>query len=313
MQSVRKPMDGFGAGIMVLLCVVLGLHQVALKAAAPDIAPVLQIGLRSGISALLICLVIAWQREGFSLRDGTLKPGLFLGAVFSVEFFFVAEGLRYTSASHMSVFLYTAPVFTALMLHRRLPTERLRLHQWFGIGISFLGIVVAFAGGLVHTGFNLRVLWGDFLGILGGIAWAGTTVIVRSTKLSEAPPTRTLLYQLAAAFVLLLTYAVGSGQAGKVSFTPLAVGSVLFQAVVITFAVYLAWFSLLRRYHAAQLSAFMFMSPLFGVSFGVLLLHDPIDVFFAVGAVMVLTGITLASRQQPFKPPTPPPVTASRR
>lgn len=302
MQTVRKPMDGFGAGIMVLLCVVLGLHQVALKAAAPDIAPVLQIGLRSGISALLICLVIAWQRDGLTLRDGTLKPGLFLGSVFSLEFFFVAEGLRYTSASHMSVFLYTAPIFTALTLHRMLPSERLRPHQWLGIGISFLGIVVAFAGGLIHTGINLRVLWGDFLAILGGIAWAGTTIIIRTTSLANAPSTKTLLYQLVAAFVLLLTYAVGSGQAGQVSITRLAVGSLLFQAVVITFAVYLAWFSLLRRYHASQLSSFLFMTPLFGVSFGVLLLNDPLDVSFAAGAVLVLTGITLASRQQPFRP-----------
>jgi drug/metabolite transporter (DMT)-like permease len=297
---------------MVLLCIILGLHQVALKAAAPAIAPVLQIGLRSGISALLICLVIAWQREGFSLRDGTLKPGLFLGAVFSLEFFFVAEGLRYTSASHMSVFLYTAPIFTALILHRLLPSERLRTHQWLGIGISFFGIVVAFAGGLLHTGINSRVLWGDFLAILGGISWAGTTIIIRTTRLSNAPSTKTLLYQLTAAFVLLLTYAVGSGQTAQVSFTPLAVGSVLFQAVVITFAVYLAWFSLLRRYHASQLSAFLFMTPLFGVSFGVLLLNDPLDPFFAVGALLVLTGITLASRQQPFKPATQPPATTSQ-
>jgi drug/metabolite transporter (DMT)-like permease len=212
----------------------------------------------------------------------------------------------------MSVFLYTAPIFTALILHRLLPSERLRTHQWLGIGISFIGIVIAFAGGLLHTGINSRVLWGDFLAILGGISWAGTTIIIRTTSLANAPPTRTLLYQLTAAFVLLLTYAVGSGQAARMTFTPLAVGSVLFQAVVITFAVYLAWFSLLRRYHASQLSAFLFMTPLFGVSFGVLLLNDPLDPFFAVGALLVLIGITLASRQQPFKPATPTPATTSQ-
>lgn len=300
MPSERKPMDGYGAGVMVLLCAILGLHQVALKAAAPDIAPVLQVALRSGISAILICLVIVWRHESFSLRDGTCKPGILLGIVFSLEFFCVAEGLRYTSASHMSVFLYTAPLFTALMLHRRLPSEHLRPHQWLGIVISFIGIIVSFAGGLFHTGVNVQVVWGDFLGILGGVAWAGTTVVVRSSKLSEAPPTRTLLYQLVAAFVLLLPYAVISGSAGRATFTALAVSSILFQGIVISCAVYLAWFSLMRRYHAAQLSAFMFMSPLFGVSFGVLLLHDPLEVSFAVGAVMVLIGITLASRQRPI-------------
>ena len=300
MQTVRKAMDGTGAGIMILLCMILGLHQVAIKAAAPDIAPILQIALRSGISALLIIIVIACRREGFHLNDSTLVPGCILGIVFSAEFLFVAEGLRYTSASHMAVFLYTAPIFTALTLQRFIPAERLRRHQWLGIGMAFCGVAVAFAGGMLRSGVNSQVLLGDFLAILGGVAWAGTTVIIRTTRLSEAPATKTLLYQLVAAFVLLMAYAVGSGQAGNVSFTRLGVGSVLFQAVVITFAVYLAWFSLLRRYHASQLSAFLFMTPLFGVSFGVLLLHDPIDVSFAAGAVLVLAGITLASRQQPF-------------
>jgi drug/metabolite transporter (DMT)-like permease len=40
---------------------------------------------------------------------------------------------------------------------------------------------------------------------------------------------------------------------------------------------------------------FSFMSPLFGVTFGILVLHEPVDVFFAVGAALVLAGITVVS------------------
>jgi len=60
-----------------------------------------------------------------SLRDGSLWPGLTVGVLFALEFLLVAEGLRHTSASHMVVFLYTAPIFAALGLHWRLPAERL--------------------------------------------------------------------------------------------------------------------------------------------------------------------------------------------
>lgn len=298
MSLARRSLDGTGITVMIVLCIVLGLHQVAIKGAAPFIAPLLQIALRSGISALLIGLVILWRREGFPVRDGTLIPGLFLGVVFSIEFFFVAQGLRYTTAAHMSVFLYTAPIFTALALHRLLAAERLQRHQWFGIGLAFCGIVAAFAGGLLTTGVNLRIVKGDVLGILGGAFWAATTVIVRCTKLAEASATRTLLYQLVIAFVLLLTFSVVSGQARPVM-VPIAWGSVLFQAIVITFAAYLTWFSLLRRYNASQLSAFMFLSPLFGVTFGVLLLHETVDWSFGLGTLLVLAGITLVSRQRP--------------
>ena len=296
MALERKQMDGAGAAIMVFLCAVLGLHQVAIKAAAPDIAPILQIALRSGISALLVGLVVVRGKERFTLRDGTLGPGLLLGIVFSLEFLLVAEGLRFTSASHMSLFLYTAPIFTSLALHRMIPAERLRRHQWFGIAVAFAGIVLAFAGGALKTGISPGILWGDLLAVLGGLVWASTTVIIRCSRLADAPSTKTLLYQLVAAFFILLVYAVLSGQADSFTMTGLAWTSLLFQGVVVTFAVYLAWFSLLRRYNASQLSVFLFLSPLFGVSFGVLLLHETIDLFFAAGAVLVLIGISLVSR-----------------
>ena len=83
--------------------------------------------------------------------------------------------------------------------------------------------------------------------------------------------------------------------------TGIAWASILFQGVVITFASYLAWFALLRRYLASRLSVFSFMSPLFGVSFGVLLLRETIDISFAFGAILVLTGITLVSRAHLFR------------
>jgi drug/metabolite transporter (DMT)-like permease len=292
-SSPRSNVDARGAGIMVVLCAVLGLHQVVIKLAAPDMAPILQIALRSGLSALLLILWMLWRRERFDLGGATLPAGLLVGTVFAVEFIFVAEGLRFTTASHMAVFLYTAPIFTALALHLLLPAERLRRHQWLGIALAFLGIVAAFAGGLLHTGIDRQLLWGDCLAVLAGVAWASTTVIIRCSKLADAPATRTLLYQLIAACVLLLGYAGLSGQAGRFSLTPRAWGSILFQGVVITFAVYLAWFSLLRRYHASQLSVFLFMTPLFGVSFGVLILHDPIDRSFALGSLLVLGGLAL--------------------
>ena len=295
MSVERKALDGFGAGCMIVLCLVLGLHQVAIKAAAHDMAPIVQIALRSGISAVLVGVVMVLGKQPFRLK-GTLAAGLLAGVLFAVEFAMVAEGLRYTSASHMSVFLYTAPIFTSLSLHWLQPAERLRTIQWSGILLAFFGIALAFTGGTLQAGFTAQVLWGDFLALSAGVLWAATTVLIRCSKLATAPPTMTLLYQLLVACCLLPCYAVFSGQATHFSLTGLVWGSVLFQGVMVSFASFLAWFSLLRRYNVSQLSAFLFLSPLFGVSFGVLLLHETVDLFFVAGAVLVLMGITLVSR-----------------
>jgi uncharacterized membrane protein len=139
-----KTLDGQAMLIMLLLCMTWGLQQVVLKAAAPDIAPLLQLALRSGIAALLVGLLMLVRGERLSLHEGTWRPGLLVGLLFALEYLFVGEGLRHTSASHMVVFLYTAPIFAALGLHWKLPVERLQLFQWVGILLAFSGIVIAF-------------------------------------------------------------------------------------------------------------------------------------------------------------------------
>lgn len=113
----RKPIDTQAAGLMLLLCSIWALQQVLLKAAAVDITPMMQVALRSGMSAVLVWLLMRWRGERLDLGGRDLKPGLLVGLLFAVEFLFVAEGIRHTTASHAAVFLYTAPIFVALALH----------------------------------------------------------------------------------------------------------------------------------------------------------------------------------------------------
>ncbi|PWB30205.1 EamA family transporter [Pseudomonas sp. SDI] len=297
MSASRQNTDAFALQVMLGLCLIWGIQQVMIKWAAADIAPVMQAATRSGIAALLVGLLICW-RGGWEQVGATWRGGLLAGSLFGLEFFFIAEGLQLTSAAHMSVFLYTAPVFTALGLHFMLPSERLRPLQWLGILLAFGGIAVAFAGGLSLDDLDTRMLMGDALGVLAGAAWGATTVVVRGSRLSDAPATLTLFYQLLVGFVGLLLIAALSGQISHVTLTPVSIASVLFQALVVSFFSYLTWFWLLRRYLASNLAVFSFITPLFGVTFGVLLLDEPLSLNFIFGAVCVLVGITLVSAEQ---------------
>lgn len=281
---------------MFLLCLIWGLQQVALKAAAADIAPIFQVALRSGIAAILVGLLMIFRGERMSLSDGTWRPGLAVGSLFALEYLFVGEGLRHTSASHMVVFLYTAPVFAALGLHWKLKVERLQLFQWVGILLAFAGIVMAFFGRSQQpvSGPPANILWGDFLGLLAGISWGATTVVIRCSSLARTSATQTLLYQLVGAFLLLMLAAVGLGQTDFHS-TRLAWGSLLFQSLIVSFASFLVWFWLLTKYLASRLGVFSFMTPLFGIAFGVWLLNEPLESSFLAGAMLVIAGIVLVS------------------
>ena len=119
-------------------------------------------------------------------------------------------------------------------------------------------------------------------------------MVVRCSRLAAAPATQTLLYQLLAAFVLLLGAAFATGQA-HFNPTPMVWVSLLFHSVVVSFASFLLWFWLLRKYLASRLGVFSFMTPLFGMVLGAWLLHEPIETRFLIGAVPVLLGIVLVS------------------
>jgi drug/metabolite transporter (DMT)-like permease len=115
--------------------------------------------------------------------------------------------------------------------------------------------------------------------------------------MTEATTTLTraaLLYQLVGAFVLLLIAAIVLGQTG-LKHTPMVWSNLAFQVVVVSFASFLVWFWLLRQYVASQLGVFSFMTPLFGVAFGVWLLNEPMEPGFVGGAALVLLGIVLVS------------------
>ncbi|WP_435103547.1 DMT family transporter [Arhodomonas sp. AD133] len=286
----RRGLDGRATGLMTLFCVALGLQQVAIKAVAGDVPPLVQIALRSAIAAILVW-ALAHSRGQAIFERSRLGPGALVGLGFTFEFVFVALGLNYTLASHMVVFLYTAPVFAALGLHFLVPGEQLAPRHWIAVALAFAGMVIAIAPNSTDDDNALYIVAGDALGVLAGISWAATTLAVRTTRLSEAPALQTLFYQLLTAAALLLPITWLVGDLGAARATPEAIASLGFQTLIVSFAALLLWFALLRRYLASRLGILSFLSPLFGVAFGALLLGEPISLNFMVGGAAILAGI----------------------
>jgi drug/metabolite transporter (DMT)-like permease len=293
MSNDRKPLDATAFGTMVLCTALWGFQQVAIKLAAHDVSLVLQAGIRSIIAALLL---LVWARaRGIALfrRDGTLLPGVAAGLLFGGEFVFIYAGLGHTTASHMIVFIYLAPVVAALGLHLFVRGEHLVRGQWLGVLLSFAGVALAFANGFAAG--REATLLGDLFGVIGAVLWGATTVLVRASKLAAITATKTLFYQLAVSALMLPVASALMGEPGVVALTPLSLASLAYQGVVVAFASYLAWFWLLTRYLAARLSVFSFLTPLFGVLFGVAILDEPLTPAFGAAAVLVGAGIVLVN------------------
>jgi len=289
----RKPLDATAFGLMTVLCMLWGFQQVTIKVAAPDVSLVMQAGIRS---ILATALLLVWaQARGIPLfeRDGTLAAGIGAGLLFAFEFVLIYAGLAYTAASRMIVFIYTTPCWTALMLPFFIPVERLSARQWIGVLAAFGGIVAAFAEGF--TSAKGETFVGDLFGVIAAFLWAATIVLIRATRLARASATKTLFYQLAVSAAVLPVVSVALGEPGVVRWTPLAIAILAFQGVIVAFASYLVWFWLLTKYLAARLSVLSFLTPLFGVLFGAVLLGERITPAFLAAALAVAGGIVLVN------------------
>lgn len=293
-SSVARPLDALAAALAVVLCLSWGFNQVAVKLALPEIPPLIQAAFRSTFGALI---VVAWARaRGVKLMDfdGTLVPGIVAGVLFGLEFLLIYRGLVWTSASRASLFLYTAPFFVVIGARWLLPGDPFDRWQWAGLLLSFAGMVAAF--GVPTPGGNPQMLIGDLMVLFAGAAWAATTLVIKATRLVRASYEKILLYQLIVSAPMLALCARLFGERVVEPPSAVALGSLVYQTVWVVAVTFLAWFALIQRYSGSRLSVFTFLTPLFGIAAGHVVLGDPLTPAFALAALLVVAGLVLVNR-----------------
>ena len=295
---IRKPhLDSLAIGLLVVCCAFWGFQQILIKTAVAEVPPLWQASIRFWGATLLLWL---WCRSrGVALfeRDGTLGAGLLAGLLFAGEFCGIYLGLMHTSASRLTVFLYTSPFVVALLLPRVVPGETLRRIQWIGLTIAFAAVALAFSEGFLHHSPVAGQWKGDALGLAAGLMWGLTTLTLRATKLAAVSAEKTLFYQVAVTAAVAPLISLFLGETWGFDYSATAWTSIGLQTVVGAFASYLTWMWMLRHYPATQMSTFTFLTPVFALVFGVALLGEPLTWQLVVALAGVAAGIVLVSRR----------------
>jgi drug/metabolite transporter (DMT)-like permease len=301
-RPAGRPLSAGAIALMLMLCLSWGFNQIAVKLALPDIPPMLQALIRSA-GALPLMFIVGSLRGGkFFERDGSLGPGLIAGVLFGVEFVLVFTGLVFTSASRAVVFLYTAPFFVALGSYQFLG-ERLSASQWSGLGLSFAGVALAI--GVPQPNVDAKVLLGDLLVVGGGALWAATTLIAKGTRLRNAAPEKALGYQIAVSIPILGAASWLSGETMTHWPSTLSVSLMAYQAIWVVGCTFVIWFAMVKVYSPSKLSAFTFITPLFGVVAAYFILRDTLTLAFGAAALLVIAGLYLVNKADPKIVPDP--------
>ena len=297
----KTHLDSLAIGLLIVCCAFWGLQQILIKTTVTEVPPLWQATVRMVGAVALLWLWCAVRHVPLFERDGTLWPGLLAGLLFAGEFAGIYLGLQHTSASRLTVFLYTAPFWVSLLLPRWVPAERLRGFQWLGLFIAFAGVVLAFSEGFGHMSSSQLI--GDGMALAAGMLWGLTTLTLRTTRLATASAEKTLFYQVAVTAAVCPLLSLALGETWGFSYSAWAWTSIGLQTVVGAFASYLTWMWLLRHYPATQMSSFTFLTPLFALIFGVALLKEPLTLQLVVALIGVALGIVLVNRRPAVQRP----------
>jgi drug/metabolite transporter (DMT)-like permease len=292
----KTRLDSLAIVLLIGCCAFWGFQQILIKFASREIPPLWQASMRMWGATVLLLLWCRLLGVPLFQRDGSLPGGLLAGLLFAGEFCFIYLGLTHTPASRLTVFLYTSPFWVALLLPRFVPAEKLRQIQWIGLFVAFLAVIVAFSEGLLHS--SVPGQWiGDTMGLIAGLLWGLTTLTIRTTRIATVTAEKSLLYQLGVTAAVTPIVSLMLGETWGFSYSPLAWGSLFLQTTVGAFATYLTWMWMLRHYPATHMSTYTFLTPVFGLGFGVLLLGEPLTLQLVLALLGVAVGIVLVSRR----------------
>lgn len=275
---------------MVAFALLLAANQVVIKLTNDGFQPVFQTGIRSVVGAAALLLWMRFKGIPVHIEKGTFASGLLLGGLFAGEFLCLFLALDLTTVARSSIIFYSMPVWLSVFGHFLLPAERVSKVKGVGLLLAMLGVVIAVAGR--GAAGDEASLLGDILALLAAMCWASIALTARITPVAHVRIEMQLMWQLLVSGIVLLLLSPLFGPLLR-DYSTIHVVSVLGQGVIIVFAAFLFWFWLIKTYPASSVASFSFLSPVFGVLLGWLLLGETIGLGAIAALGCVAFGLVL--------------------
>lgn len=293
----ERPITAGAATLAILVCAIWGANQTAVKIANEGMSPIFQCAMRSLLAMIVLGLWCRWRGIAVVRFDRILPWGLLVGVMFTLEFAALYKGLGMTNVSRGILFIYVSPFVGALGAHFIVPGERLTPIKLLGLLCAFLGLSIAMWNGLSLP--NPEQFMGDMLCLFMGTLWGLEFVVLKATVLREAESERVVFYDMAVSAVLLLPLAYLLGEPGLFDPTPRVLLAFAYTVVIVSFGSYVVFVWLIKRYSAAVVGSFIFLSPIFAVLVAGLMLGEPLTPHLLVALALNALGIWLVNRPAP--------------
>src|SRR5262245_62142141 len=288
----------------VFLCAVWGSTWLVIKVGLRDLPPLWFGGLRMALACALIApfalarggRVKSRGKTARILWSGTLQIGINYACIFLAETR-IDSGLA-------AVLFATFPLFAGLFAHAMLPDEPLTARTAGSAALGILGVAVIEAPA-VRTLFTGSVERGMLEGgvlILTSSVVAAYANVYNKKHLKDVPPDWNVCLQTLAGAALLFLLAVVFEPSARFDWTPRAVGSLVYLAVLGTALPFAGLFWLLRRVPVSVIGTIPIVDTVIAVALGNLVLGESLSPRVLAGAAIILVAVLLASTRSQALP-----------
>lgn len=288
----KRAIDMVGAAALTGFALLLAFNQVVIKITGGGFAPVFQAGLRSVGAAIVVLLWIKARGLPMTAPRAGIPWAVLSGLIFAFEFTCLYLALDHTTVARASIIFYSMPVWLGIAAHFWLPGERITGLRALGMALAMGGVALA----LADRSNGQASLAGDLLALVAAFGWAAIILLLRLTPLSQVNPVMQLFFQVLCSAPVLLALAPLFGDLTRDP-QPIHYAGLAFQAIFVVGLGYIVWFHLMAVFRASGVASFSFLSPVFAVVFGWLILGEKIGppVWIALG--LVAAGLVLINRK----------------
>jgi drug/metabolite transporter (DMT)-like permease len=302
-----------------LLALIWGSSFALIRIGVDELSPFQLVFIRTAIAAVGLNLVLLMRGKHipFNLRE--LMPLIVIGiGNTTIPFALITWGEQSIESGLASVLQSSVPLFALIIAHFALSDERITRQKLIGVLVGFCGILLL-SSRTLEDGQVTNSFWGQMAIIGASLFYAIFATYSRKVIQNRFEP-------LVVSSGAMITAAISSGilmilapSFGGEAAVPLAEVSsdvliaVLILGVVNTFIAYLIFYWIIQQLGAARSTMVTYVIPVFGVTLGVVLLNESVDWRFAVGAVLIFSGIAIVNLKfariiQGLRPHKQPPI-----
>jgi drug/metabolite transporter (DMT)-like permease len=286
-----------------LVYVFWGSTYLAIRIAVEHIPPALLGGTRFLISGVLM-LAYCWLTgrtikltRHEALRLFTIGVLLLTGGnvLLAYSEIYVPSGLA-------ALIVAAVPIWVALIEGFTVGGERLGTGGWLGLMLGISGLAVLLwpqiwpvLTGAENGGGNFRMqLFASGVLLAGSLSWSVGSIISRRAKLGVGPFVATG-WEMTFAGLVNSAIAFGLGDHHRVQWTARGISAVVYLIIFGSWVGFTAYIWLLEHVPTPKVATYAYVNPVVAVFLGWLILRERIDIYIAIGTIIVVAAVALVN------------------